>query len=219
MRRALFLAGGWEGHQPLESCKTVAEALARRGFETEVAISLDALLDQAKMQELDLIVPCFTMSKISDPQLSALDKAIAAGCGLGGWHGGMGDAFRECTQYQFMTGGQWVAHPGNETKQYRVRILDSRHPITAGVSSFDFVSEQYYMHTDPGNQVLATTTFDGSIHPWIEGTVMPVVWTRSWGQGRVFYSSLGHQAAEFATPEVLQITVNGLEWAARRGAR
>ena len=56
-----------------------------------------------------------------------------------------------------------------------------------GITDFDYPSEQYYMHVDPANEVLATTTFSGEHAPWIEGVVMPVVWKRRYGEGRVFY--------------------------------
>ena len=78
-------------------------------------------------------------------------------------------------------------------------------------------SEQYYLHVDPSNQVLATTSFNGAHGetPWIAGTVMPVVWKRSWGQGRVFYSSLGHVASDFEVREARTIMQRGMLWAAR----
>ena len=76
-------------------------------------------------------------------------------------------------------------------------------------------SEQYYMHVDPSNEVLATTTFSGEHAPWIAGVVMPVVWKRKHGEGRVFYSSLGHVASEFDVPEMRTIVKRGLLWAAR----
>jgi len=218
MKKALFLSGGWEGHEPKETCELFAGLLRERGFEAEIATSLDALLDADKLAALDLIVPCFTMSEITGEQVKALSRRVAEGCGLGGWHGGMGDAFRQNVHYQFMVGGQWVAHPGGATKRYRVHVRDRHHPITRGIPSFDFVSEQYYMHVDPGNNALATTVFGGEEHDWIEGTVMPVVWTRSWGEGRVFYSSLGHVLADFDTPEARQLALNGLLWAARAEA-
>ena len=76
-------------------------------------------------------------------------------------------------------------------------------------------SEQYYMHVDPGNEVLATTTFSGEYHPWIEGTVMPVVWKRRYGDARVFYASVGHVAKDFDVPEARQIVQRGMLWAGR----
>jgi type 1 glutamine amidotransferase len=126
----------------------------------------------------------------------------------------MADSFRNNTEYQFMVGGQWVAHPGNII-HYRVNIVDQADPITAGLSDFDMHSEQYYMHVDPSNEVLATTTFRGDVLPWIDGVVMPVVWKRRWGDGRVFYSSLGHVSKDFDVPEAREIVRRGLLWATR----
>ena len=143
-------------------------------------------------------------------------SAVRSGIGIGGWHGCMGDSFRNNTEYQFMVGGQWVAHPGNVIS-YQVNIVNREDPITANIADFTMQSEQYYMHVDPSNEVLATTTFSGDILPWIQGTVMPVVWKRRWGAGKVFYCSLGHVAKDFDVPEVREIVRRGLLWATREG--
>ena len=71
------------------------------------------------------------------------------------------------------------------------------------------------MHVDPANQTLATTTFAGAPNPWIAGAVMPVVWKKRWGAGKVFFSSLGHQAIDFDVPEAREIVRRGLLWASR----
>ncbi len=206
--------GGWSGHEPKQCVERFAPALREAGFEVEISDTLDAYLDRSRMEALSLIVPCWTMDTIRPDQLDGLLDAVRAGVGIAGWHGGMADSFRQSTEYQFMVGGQWVAHPGNVI-DYRVNITDHGDPITAGLSDFDMRSEQYYLHTDPSNQVLATTTFGGEHAPWIEGTTMPVVWKRRWGQGRVFYSSLGHVNSDFDVPEAYEITRRGLLWAAR----
>ncbi len=140
--------------------------------------------------------------------------AIKAGTGLAGWHGGMADSFRNNVEYQWMVGGQWVAHPGNII-DYTVNIINHDDPITAGLSDFQMHSEQYYMHVDPSNEVLATTTYDGAHASWVAGTVMPVVWKRMWGQGKVFYSSLGHVAKDFDVAEAKEIVRRGMLWATR----
>jgi type 1 glutamine amidotransferase len=154
------------------------------------------------------------MGSITDGQCKALTTAIEAGTGLAGFHGGMGDSFRTSTNYQFMTGGQFVAHPGNIIN-YRVNIVDHSDPITAGLSDFDYRSEQYYMHVDPNNQVLATTTFSGEHAFWVAGAKMPVAWKRRHGHGKVFFSSLGHVPSEFRVKEMRTICHRGMAWAAR----
>jgi len=212
MPRALIAWGGWDGHEP-EPCAAVVAALLRgEGFDVRVEHGTAAFADPA-LASLDLIVPIVTMSTIGKDELAGLTAAVEAGTGLGGFHGGMGDSFREAVEYQFMVGGQWVAHPGNII-DYRVDIT-SDDPIVAGIESFPYRSEQYYMHVDPANEVLATTTFSGAHAPWIDGVVMPVVWKRRHGNGRVFYSSLGHQAEELTRPQVSTILRRGLLWASR----
>ena len=204
--KALIVQGGWEGHEPKQVSEVLAKALRENGLEVELSDALDALKDQAKTAALDLIVPIWTMGKIEGAQLKPLLEAVRNGTGIGGVHGGMCDAFRNETEYQFMCGGQWVAHPGGAGITYRVHITDVPSPITRGVKDFMVTSEQYYMHVDPAVNVLATTNF-GDV-------VMPVVWTKTYGKGRVFYCSVGHVAKDVLIPEVLTMVTRGLIWAA-----
>lgn len=214
MKRVLFVWGGWEGHEPLQCTKIFAPLLEQAGFEATICDTLDVYLDVDQLKTYDLITQVWTMGDITPDQLNGLRQAVESGVGFGGWHGGMGDSFRNHPPYQFIVGGQWVEHPGGVI-DYRVNITNHEDPITAGLGDFDMHSEQYYMHVDPSNEVLATTTFRGDIFPWIAGTVMPVVWKRRWGQGKVFYCSLGHVAKDFDVPEAREITRRGLLWAAR----
>ena len=214
--KALIVWGGWLGHEPEKCADIVANMLEGNGFEVQVASTTRAFADPG-LSDLSLIVPIYTMSKIEKDECANLTAAVQSGVGLAGFHGGMCDAFRDAVDYQFMTGGQWVAHPGNII-DFRVNIARPDDPVMAGLKDFDFRSEQYYMHVDPSNQVLATTTFSGAHAPWTQGVVMPVVWKRQHGLGRVFYSALGHVAAEFQVPEMATLFERGMLWAARRQA-
>ena len=214
MREALIVWGGWSGHEPEQCAAIIAGMLEEEGFKVFVENSTEAFADPG-LADMSLIVPIYTMSKIEKEEVSNLSKAVRGGVGLAGYHGGMGDAFREAVEYQFMCGGQWVAHPGNII-DYRVNITRPDDPVMEGIGDFDYRSEQYYMHVDPSNEVLATTTFTGEHAPWIDGVVMPVVWKRRHGEGRVFYSSLGHVAKEFEVPEMRTILKRGMLWAARQ---
>jgi type 1 glutamine amidotransferase len=213
-KKALFVWGGWEGHEPKQCVDIFAPWLQEQGFEVEISHTLDSYLDAEKLRSLDLIVHIFTMSEIKPEQEKGLEEAIKNGVGLAGWHGGLADAHRSNVEYEFMVGGQWVAHPGGIIP-YRVNIIDHNDPITKGLSDFDMNSEQYYMQVDPINEVLATTTFSGKYAPWIDGVVMPVVWKKMYGKGRVFYTSLGHVARDFDVSEARQIVQRGLLWAAK----
>ena len=211
-KSALFVWGGWDGHEPKQCVDIFAPYMAKNGYDVTISDTLDAYLDAEKMASYNVITQVVTMSTITREQEAGLLAAIAGGVGYSGWHGGMADAFRTNTEYQFMVGGQWVAHPGNII-DYTVQIKQHSDPIVAGLKDFAMHSEQYFLHTDPGNEVLATTSFDGTHCEWIKGTVMPVVWKRRWGKGRVFYSSLGHVAKDFNVLEARTITERGLLWA------
>ena len=216
VKRALINWGGWEGHEP-EACATLfADLLRDKDFAVDVVSDLDVYTDEAYMRGLSLVAPVWTMSELGKEQEQGLLGAVRSGVGLAGWHGGMADSFRQNVEYQFMVGGQWVAHPGNIIS-YRVNVTAPDDPITQGITDFDMESEQYYLHVDPSNDVLATTTFSGDHGdaPWIAGTVMPVVWKRHYGEARVFYSSLGHVRKDFDVPEARDIMLRGMLWAAR----
>jgi len=214
MRKALMVWGGWGGHEPRQCVEVFAPVLQAEGFEVKVCDNLDVYADADYMNSLSLIVPVWTMGTIAREQEKGLLAAVRGGVGIAGWHGGMGDSFRNNTEYQWMVGGQWVAHPDNIC-DYTVHITDHDDPVTAGLPDFRVHSEQYYMHVDPSNKVLATTTFNSPNAPWINGCVMPVAWKRAWAKGRVFYSSLGHVAKDFDVPEAKEIQRRGMLWAAR----
>jgi len=211
-KKALMVWGGWEGHEPKQCVDIFAPYLREQGYEVDIFNTLDIYLDGDRMNAYHLIVPVWTMATIQPEQEQGLLNTIKNGVGIAGWHGGMGDSFRNNTEYQFMVGGQWVAHPGGVI-DYEVHITRHDDAIMTGLSDFKMHSEQYYLHVDPSNEVLATTRFNGEHAPWIDGTVMPVVWKRMWGKGRVFYSSLGHVAKDFDVPEARTIMQRGMLWA------
>ena len=216
-KKALIVWGGWDGHEPRQLAELFARVLTEENFLVEVCDTLDAFKDEAKLKGLNLIVPVWTMGTISKEQADPVINAVKSGVGIAGCHGGMCDAFRAHTEWQFMTGGQWVSHPGNDGTRHRVSITGVKHAITEGISDFEVVSEQYYMHVDPAVRVLATTHFPVADGPHVgNGPVdMPVVWTKVYGQGKVFYNSLGHHAAIMAAEPCLTMQRRGFLWAAR----
>ena len=213
-KKVLIVWGGWAGHEPKQTVDVFAPWLAEQGFEVEISNTLDSYLDAEKMGSLTLVVQSFTMGQITAQQERGLLDAIRGGVGLAGWHGGLSDAFRSSTEYEFMVGGSFAAHPGGAV-DYDVHLVKRDDPITKGLKDFPMRSEQYYMLMDPGVEVLATTTFSGKVVPAIEGVVMPVAWKKLYGKGRVFHSTLGHVAADFDTPEARTIMQRGMLWAAR----
>jgi len=214
MRSAQIVWGGWNGHDPEECAAIYRRWLHEDGFSVRVETDT-AVFGDPSIHDLSLIVPIFTMSKIDREHAQNFAKAVEGGVGVGGHHGGMSDAFRESVDYQFVIGGQWVAHPGNII-DYTVDVTRPDDPIMQGLpGSFPYHSEQYYMHMDPAVEVLATTTFSGEHAPWTKGVVMPVAWKHRYGAGKVFHCTLGHRAAEFEVKEMATIVRRGINWAAR----
>ena len=211
-KKVLFVWGGWMGHEP-DKCRDIfVPWLKSEGAAVTVSDTLEAYTTFDLKVDFDLIIQAWTMGTIQGNQEKALLEAVKSGTGIAGWHGGLGDSFRNNTEYQFMVGGQWVAHPGGVI-DYRVNISDHKDPVTKGIDDFDMHSEQYFMQVDPNVKVLATTTFNGKSAEWIDGNVVPIVWKKSYGRGRVFYSSLGHVASDFNVPQALEIQKRGILWA------
>lgn len=217
MKKALIFQGGWDGHDPKLVSNRFANLLREQGFEVEIYDDLDCLGDVERLKALDLIVACWTMGEIKHEYVQNISKAVGSGVGLAGCHGGMCDAFRQDTEWQFITGGQWVSHPGGDGVEYTVNVCKGAHPIVEGIEDFEVKSEHYYLHVDPAIEVLATTKFPlvSYYHMSNKPVDMPVVWTKSWGNGRVFYTSLGHQDNVFDhSPSAQEIMLRGMLWAA-----
>ena len=216
MKQALIVQGGWDGHEPQLISKRFAGILERSGYRVTIRNTLDVMADGAYLKSLDLFVACWTMGSIKDEYVQNLFQAVAAGTGLAGCHGGMCDSFREDVQWKFMTGGQWVSHPGGDGIRYTVNVRRGSSPITEGIEDFQVCSEQYYLHVDPAIEVLATTRFPVAPDYHISnGAVdMPVAWTKFWGNGRVFYTSLGHHDDVFdKAPNAQVLMERGMLWA------
>ena len=217
MKKALIFRGGWEGHEPIPVSERIARLLEKNGLKVDIFDGVDCLSSRERLMGYDLIVPCITMGEIPDSYVDNVSYAVSHGVGLAGCHGGMCDAFRNSTEWQFITGGQWVAHPGNDGVEYTVIICHGSSSITEGMEDFKVCSEQYYLHVDPAIEVLATTRFPvaNGYHSVNKPVDMPVAWTKFWGLGRVFYCSLGHNAAVFEnTPSFVLLMERGMLWAA-----
>jgi len=216
LKKALIVWGGWDGHVPDKVANLLSNTLKNENFEVEISDTLASFKDVEKLKSLHLIVPIWTMGIIEEEYVTAITEAVASGTGIAGCHGGMCDAFRDSVQWQFMTGGQWVSHPGGDSVEYMVNIKNTSSDIVKDIADFKVISEHYYLHIDPAIEVLATTRFPivNWYHSSNKAVDIPVVWTKKWGHGRVFYNSLGHHADVFDIPEAYEIMKRGLFWAA-----
>mgnify|MGYP003677767301 CR=1 FL=1 len=228
-RKALVVRGGWDGHQPVEATGLFIPFLEANGFEVRVEESTAVYADAGVLAATDLIVQSNTMSSIEADEFAGLRAAVENGTGLAGWHGGIADAYRNTSDYLQLIGGQFASHPGKDPQERTGEQSDNYvphtiemtaaaadHPITAGISDFTLVTEQYWVLHDDYNDVLATTT--QAVRPWDPWTrpiTSPAVWTRQWGAGRIFVSTPGHRVEILEDPNVKTIIERGLLWASR----
>lgn len=216
-RQALVVRGGWEGHVPVEATERFIPFLEEHGYAVEVHESPEVYADGEKLAATDLVLQCYTQGVATDEQVRGLSAAVAGGTGLAGWHGGVCDSFRGSPDYLHLTGGQWAAHPGGFV-EHEVAVVPERrgHQIVEGLDRWELNTEQYWVLTDELNDVLATTTFGvGDQTPWREALTCPAVWTRQWGKGKVFVSTIGHKLEDLDHPDVRTLTERGLLWASR----
>jgi len=228
-KKALIVRGGWDGHRPVEATELFIPFLRDQGFDVRIEESSDIYADQTVMGETDLIVQSVTMSEISAEALKGLRRAVERGTGMAGWHGGIADSYRNSSDYLQLIGGQFATHPsqhpdaceGNETDNYLCYTVDltdagREHEIMNGLEDFTLRTEQYWVLTDDLNDVLATTTHPVQpYHPWHRPIVSPAVWTRQWGQGRIFVATPGHSLVVLRDANVRTIIERGMLWASR----
>lgn len=211
--RALIVRGGAEFHQPAEATDSFLPFLTSSGYTVEISETLDVYLDAELLARTDLIVQCWTDGHLTPAHSAGLRAAVTAGTGFGGWHGGVVASFAD-REYQWMTGACFVCHPGDFAEHELVVVAD--HPIVAGIDRVALRTERYWLLADTASDVLATVTFPAEPGaPWTRPVTHPAVWTRQWGAGRVFVSTVGHHLPDLDVPEIRTITERGLRWATR----
>ena len=212
-KKVLVVWGGWDGHKPELFADHVENWLIKEKADYKINNGLDAYDNYDELVKYDLIIQSVTIGEISKKQEENLVKAVLNGVGIAGAHGGLVDSFRKNTNYQFMIGGQFVAHPGGMIK-HKVKMLNDE--LTNGLSDFDILSEQYYMHYDPSVKIIAETKFGGEAYDWIKDVVMPVAWKKMYGKGKVFFISIGHDPDEFMVyKDGWELLTRGFVWATR----
>jgi type 1 glutamine amidotransferase len=229
-KRALVVRGGWDGHQPVEATDSFLPFLKEHGYDVRVEDATAVYADAEYMATVDLIVQTNTMNTIERDELLGLIAAVEGGAGMAGWHGGIADSYRNSSDYLQFIGGQFATHPTRAPREelkgeaadcfthYTVNIVpeQAEHPIVNGIGDFDLHTEQYWVLSDEYNDVLATTTIPvTAYHPWHRPITCPAVWTRLWGEGRIFVCTPGHDMGVLADANVRTIIERGILWASR----
>lgn len=120
--------------------------------------------------------------------------------------------------YLEMIGGHFSDQPPKtghgQRHSFRVKFVDREHPIARGLEETFIANDELYhnMRMKPGAKILATAFDD----PKIGGTGKdePILWTVSYGKGRVFHTALGHDVAAMREPGFIATFARGAEWAA-----
>ena len=138
---------------------------------------------------------------LAPAQEEGLFGFVAGGKGLVGIHGtGWWIGGRAAD----LLGGHANWHPPGLT--FTVRVEDEAHPAMEGIQDFEVDDEIYISAYEPRLQILASAQWHG-------GT-FPVVWVKTYGSGRIFYTALGHGPGTFARPPVQTMLCQGVRWAA-----
>jgi uncharacterized protein len=203
--RTLLLTGG-AIHDAKGIGDIVQEMLKKtERFEvTRVHEDLDGLLAE-RIAPYDLVVFYWTIGEIKEAQKRGLMNHIAAGKGFVTFHSGA-DSFRGDPDYQAFVGGHFIGHPHYRPYQVSITPVDS--PITKGIEEFMITDEQYILDYSSQMKVLAN-----ALH---KGATMPVMWTKDWGKGRIFYSALGHDPKACKQEMFQRTLLRGALWAAGR---
>lgn len=201
--KTLLLTGGtihdWQG------CGDEIERILRTADKFDVTRVNDDLsvLEAPNLDAYDVLVLYWTRGDLTDAQRDGLLNWIASGKGFAGVHSATA-SFRECPEFHEMLGGIFRTHP--KPYEYTVEIVDYQHPIMRDMDDFTVFDEQYIMDLEPGLHILAEAKYEG------EG--VPVVWTKSWGDGRVYYLALGHDVEACRNEHFALLLIRGTAWAA-----
>jgi len=228
MKKALIVRGGRPAHQPVETTEHFRPFLESEGFEITVSDSPKIYSDTEFMASVDLIIQCIE-SEIDESSVRGLTKAVANGTGFIGWHGGVLVGFTQSESYYQLIGAKFVAHPGKAEElrtgkeddffiDHTIEFTDlgKEDAITREFQNFDLTTEQYWLLADSYMKVLATTTQQSTAgDPWKSPVTSPAIWTRQWGEGRIFICSPGHNLEVISHPIITQIIRNGAIWATR----
>lgn len=203
--KTLLLVGG-EVHDSKGIGDVVEAALKDSGkFDvTRVDKNLDPLKAD-RIKSYDLVVFYWTGGSINEEQKRGLMNHVASGKGFAALHSAT-VSFGEDPDYRALVGGHFIGHP--HYRQYQVSVTEEKSPITAGIDEFMITDEQYLLDYDPRVTVLAN-----ALH---KGKLMPVMWVKPWGKGRVFYSALGHDVKATKQEMFLKTLLRGAQWAAGR---
>ena len=157
---------------------------------------------------------------MSDAQKTALLDFVRSGRGFLGVHSAT-DTFYTWPDYLDLIGGYFNGHPWHQA--VTIEVVDPSDPLVAflgnslqvedeiyQISDFDHRGSRVLLRLDPGSVDLGKTGVNRRFYGW------PLAWTRRHGEGRVFYTALGHEPSVWQDARYQRILTNAILWSIRR---
>jgi type 1 glutamine amidotransferase len=200
-----------------ESIGPTADFIRRLGARSRAynvfPMSGAAALTRARLRRADAVVFAHTSGELPLPSRSAFLRFVRRGGAFIATHSGS-DTFHEWPEYQHLLGAEFHRH--GAVQPGRVLVDGRRSPITRGLGPALTITDEFYEFTAPplpGTRVLLRLD-PGSVTDEM-GQDLPLVWTRRYGRGRVFYDALGHVPDTWERRAHRLILSRGLAWALR----
>ena len=221
--RVLYLthSAGYR-HEVIPLSHAILQRLGDESGMFEVTATEDAATISTDTLQPYAAVMFFTTGELpmSDAQKEALLAYARSGRGFLGVHSAT-DTFYMWLQYRDLIGGDFDGHPWHQ--KVKVGVVDPASPLIAFLGGSFEIADEIYQIRDfdvQGSHVLLRLD-ESSVDLSREGVHRhgygwPLAWTRFYGQGRVFYTALGHEEAVWRDPRYQRILVNAILWAIRK---
>jgi uncharacterized protein len=214
--RAMVIVNGDDIHHDLITASLVFTQLgAEAGFATRRAAGTGRFIDpRPETAESNVFLFYTSGGQFSTAQQEALAGLVAGGTGMVSLHcsnimgtGGDGIAAGDRPLFELL-GNRYLSHgPGHHEGRHTIEIV-ADHPVTAGVTDFELFDE-YYEFELSDNEVTVLAQRHRA-----DGVIIPVMYAREVGAGRVVYLALGHDMRAWGEPPFRQLVRQALTWAA-----
>jgi len=205
-------------HEVIPLSKAILTQLGRDSGAFEVTASEDT--SEFSNENLDryAAVMFYTSGELpmSGGQKTALLNFVHSGRGFIGVHSAT-DTFYTWPDYLDLVGGYFNGHPWHQA--VTIEAVDPGDPLVAFLGSFSQFEDEIYqisdfdyrrshvlLRLDPSSVDLGKTGVHQRFYGW------PLAWKRSYGQGRVFYTALGHEASVWRDPRYQRVLTNAILW-------
>ena len=198
--KVLVLHGG--GHHDFDACgKVLIDYLNTTGKIEPELVKEKSILSSDALNDYEAIIVYTQGGKLTEREENGLLSFVQKGKGLLGIHSAS-DSFKENKEYIKMLGSEFIGHA--RPYEFNVYIKDKTHFISQRLSEFKVFDELYLLKNEPDINIVLTAHW--------QGKMVPIAYTKSYGDGRVGYIALGHGLEAFTNPSFQKLVLRGLEW-------